>query len=86
MYFWAVATTSLWAVANATWGAYLAAAACTAGPWLTRALVLVTTWGRMMYATKMTIRMIQPHTASPVAVRAGLWDSTVSVKLAIHGV
>lgn len=48
--------------------------------------MLVTTCGRMMYARKMMIRMIQPHTASPVAVRAGLWDSTVSVKLAIHGV
>ena len=30
-------------------------------------------------------RMIQPHTARPVAVRAGFRFSTVSVKLAIHG-
>ena len=33
----------------------------------------------------MTARMIQPHTARPVAVSAGLRFSTVSVKLAIHG-
>src|SRR5690348_1671000 len=29
--------------------------------------------------------MIQPHTASPVAISAGLCFPTVSVKLAIHG-
>ena len=34
----------------------------------------------------MTIRMIQPQMASPVAMSAGLRASTVSVKLAIHGV
>ena len=31
------------------------------------------------------MRMIQPQMARPVAVRAGLRASTVSVKLAIHG-
>ena len=30
--------------------------------------------------------MIQPQIARPVAVSAGLWRSTVSVKLAIQGV
>jgi hypothetical protein len=36
--------------------------------------------------TNTTTRRIQPQMASPVAVRAGLRASTVSVKLAIHGV
>ena len=33
----------------------------------------------------MTTRITRPQTARPVAVRAGLRRSTVSVKLAIHG-
>ena len=43
------------------------------------------TLGRISTETAMTTRMIQPQTARPVAIRAGLRFSTVSVKLAIHG-
>ena len=44
------------------------------------------TTGMSRNATKTTTRMIQPQMARPVAVSAGLRASTVSVKLAIHGV
>ena len=43
-----------------------------------------TTFGSAKKHNVTTTRIIQPHTASPVAVSAGLWASTVSVKLAIQ--
>ncbi len=54
-------------------------------PCSTSGVTEVTTIGTNAAETATTIRMVQPHTARPVAVAAGLCFSTVSVKLAIHG-
>src|SRR5262249_49492681 len=59
---------------------------CACGPYCTSGVTEVTTCGITKNDAATTILMIQPQIASPVAVSAGLWSSTVSVKLAIHGV
>ena len=66
-------------------GTGLDSAACTIGPFSTSGVTVVTTFGTKNTDTAITMRMISPQTASPVAVSAGLRRSTVSVKPAIHG-
>ncbi len=60
-------------------------AAVTSLPCSTSGVTEVTTTGTNAVEMATTIRMVQPHTARPVAVAAGFCFSTVSVKLAIHG-
>ena len=85
MYFASSAKIAGCALTMASAGAACDCAVVTSAPCSTSGVTAVTSTGMKAAETATTIRIVQPHTARPAAVAAGLCFSTVSVKLAIHG-